>query len=96
MTLNEKVKNADLTQNHIKQSIKTMRELIVVYQTNNKVDECPLCRLNPTCQKCPWKILKGKDVKCTLMVSFRAWGEVPQRIRQLRHWIKAYEDNLNK
>lgn len=98
MTLNEKVKNFKYKKRHlsqlkIRQSIEAMEKLIVIYQGEKEISYCPFCRILEMCELCPWIVLTSNN-NCISLRWVIQEGNAPQRIKQLRHWIKAYQDNL--
>ncbi len=98
MKLSEKVKTfkyrkRPLSQLKIRQSIEAMEKLIIMYRNDTRYEDCPLCRIaNDDCDLCPWTVLTGNN-GCIVIPAVIRNGNAPQRIKQLKHWIKAYQDN---
>ena len=92
-----KIKGREISNKLANNSILAMKELIRRYTLGEYSENvCPLCPLHSGCDHCPWRIINNSGCEgynFNDVVSDKK--RTKKRIRQLRRWIKVYEEELN-
>lgn len=71
-----------------------LRSLLEKYEKRDYSLPCPLCSVNAGCTNCPWHVLIHGP--CDYMKYIVKRGHRNNRMKQIKRWIKAYEEALKE
>lgn len=73
--------------------LSALRLLLAKYEREDYSFRCPLCAVG-ACEDCPWHVLIHGN--CRHMYYIVRSGRRNNRMKQIKRWIKAYEEGLKE